>query len=271
MQALKSIAKAVIPESLWKRARAWKMARIGKEFTPYTTTASFHGMPIQMEVRDPMSEAWYSKGGGMIDEVTFLAKRKMQPGTTVFDIGAHQGIFAVVMAKIVGEGGKVLAVEANPYHAECATKNATLNNAPQITVANVAVASEKGQIRFSNDWGGQTADDLGVLVDAVTIDSLAEKYGMPQTLFIDVEGFECEALKGAKAVLATRPDVFIEVHIGCGLEAAGGSIDTLLALLPDGYTLWAMQDGGGETRPFDKNIPWLKERFFLLASVVGTN
>jgi hypothetical protein len=41
---------------------------------------------------------------------------------------------------------------------------------------------------------------------------------VPDILFIDVEGFEVHALKGATHTLQGRPDCFIEVHVGCGLR-----------------------------------------------------
>ena len=62
----------------------------------------------------------------------------------------------------------------------------------------------------------------------------------PDVLFIDVEGFECEVLKGARETLRERPDVFIEVHSGCGLERFGGSREEILNTFPsDHYTLFA--------------------------------
>jgi hypothetical protein len=70
-------------------------------------------------------------------------------------------------------------------------------------------------------------------VPAVTIDGLTERYGRPGLLFLDVEGYQCQALRGAKATLDLRPDVFVEVHVGYGLEDFGGSVDELLGFFPE--------------------------------------
>jgi hypothetical protein len=66
------------------------------------------------------------------------------------------------------------------------------------------------------------------MVEAITIDSLNQKYGRPDVVFVDIEGFEANALKGAAATLRTAADWFVEVHVGCGLEQYGGSAEQVL-------------------------------------------
>lgn len=76
-------------------------------------------------------------------------------------------------------------------------------------------------------------------VPSVTVDTLAKLYGMPDVVYVDVEGFELAVLNGATEALEGRPDLMIEVHVGCGLEEAGGSANELISLLRGlGYALW---------------------------------
>jgi len=92
---------------------------------------------------------------------------------------------------------------------------------------------------------------------AVSIDDLSETYGRPDLLFIDVEGYECGVLEGAKKTLASSPDCFIETHAGVGLERFHGSVEKLLGLFPQGYQFFISEDQG-EFAPFDEASPVLK-------------
>ena len=106
-------------------------------------------------------------------------------------------------------------------------------------------------------------------VKAVTVDDLALEYGTPDILYIDVEGFECQVLRGASRTLSSRPDCIIEVHAGCGLERAGGSLEDLLRFFPeDDYSLWMMADekpADDETArwPLDRSHPMVRDLFQL--------
>jgi hypothetical protein len=86
-------------------------------------------------------------------------------------------------------------------------------------------------------------------------------------LFIDVEGFEIQALRGASRTLAGQPDCFVEVHVGFGLESAGGCVDEVLAFFPPStYELWVHSEGDASMQPLAQfPAERLRSRFFLLA------
>jgi hypothetical protein len=100
----------------------------------------------------------------------------------------------------------------------------------------------------------------------VSVDELSAERGAPDVLFIDVEGFELEVLRGATETLASKPDLFVEVHQKVGLERAGGTAADVVQLVrAAGYGRLLVS--GGEEQPFEpldgRALP--AERFFLVA------
>lgn len=60
-----------------------------------------------------------------------------------------------------------------------------------------------------------------------------------------MEGYECEALRGARDTLAAGVDCFVEVHGGCGLEKSGGSVAGLPGFFPaERFDLFCGEEGG---------------------------
>src|SRR5256885_12819787 len=105
------------------------------------------------------------------------------------------------------------------------------------------------------------------LVNVVTIDGLSAEFGAPDVLYIDVEGFECEVLKGARRTLeAYTPDCFVEVHLQMGLERYGGSVGMVLSYFPSGvYDLYYCNGEDGLYRQIKTSTVFPHERFYLVA------
>jgi len=71
--------------------------------------------------------------------------RFIRPGMTAVDIGANLGYFTMVMADLVGPGGRVVAFEPNPRMAERARRSAHVNGfAPYTQIHEVALSDEPG-------------------------------------------------------------------------------------------------------------------------------
>jgi FkbM family methyltransferase len=195
-------------------------------------------------------------------ELKFLPRYQTRPGATVFDLGAHQGVYALMLANAVGQRGRVIAVEANQFNVDCLKVNCRLNKVRNVTAVHAAVAEEPGTVFFGRgnngqvDTGGRHEDSQEV--PAVTIDDLTRRYGRPAMLFLDIEGYECQALQGAPATLATRPDVFVEVHVGYGLEDFGGGVDELLEFFPEqDYELYGSNEIDRDpSRSSARAAPW---------------
>ena len=182
----------------------------------------------------------------------------------MFDIGAHQGVIALMLAREVGPGGEVVAVEAEPHNARVALANRDLNEAANLVVLHAAGAARPGSLTVGEGLNGQVDEQTSsgnVEVPAVTVDELAREHGPPQLVMIDVEGYEAHVLEGARAVLEGAAGAFlVEVHEE--LADFGGSASEVLALF-EPFERWVAVEDDDELEPFSGTPP--PGRFFLVA------
>jgi FkbM family methyltransferase len=237
---------------------------------------NYGGVDLTVSIEDPVGEEWYDHDWPVPPEVAALAGSRLKPGARVFDLGAHQAVVALMLSRLVGEKGEVFALEAERHNFEVADRNRALNAAGNLTVLHAAAAAEPGELSFTGGLNGNVLEGGGgVRVTACSVDSLAERYGAPDVVFIDVEGFEHEVLRGAERTLsAGRTDFFVEVHVGYGLESLGGSAQAVLQHFgPDRYTRLVSPARSElehyELEPIEDRPGILSERFFLVSLARG--
>jgi FkbM family methyltransferase len=227
---------------------------------------------LQMELVDFDGALWFDKDypASAFAEIEMLKRHRLVAGAKVFNAGANQFLQAIMMAKEVEPGGLVVAVEPNARNVRAGRKNCELNSVPNIEVVEAAVSSVPGTLWFNRSMNGQVAGkrEAGARpVEAVTIDGLSEKFGRPDVLYIDVEGFECEVLKGARATIETwAPDCFVEAHLRMGLERQGGSVEKICSSFPrKTYQLYYSDGHDGLFRRVEEDTRLPARRFYLLA------
>ena len=159
---------------------------------------------------------------------------------------------------------------------DAARRNRDTNGGANVVIEAAAVSDRMGELTFNRGLNGHVDNGSGqwgtMRVPALTVDSLAERHGTPDVLFIDVEGYELHALRGSQKTLEKCPDCFIEMHVGMGLEAIGmgleangGSVRAVVDALGDRYELFMSNDTQKTPIAFDSEHAMAKERFFLTA------
>jgi len=275
--SFKGAAKLVIPPAVANRIRVARYRWALRRFQCYQVHRSRAGHEFDLWITDPTAKSWYDRNAPeVLPEMAFLAQHRLRAGATVFNCGAFQCLIAMLLAKFVGATGKVIAVEASPHNYQAAVRNCRLNNAGNVEVINAAVSDSPAPVEFNCRANGQVDDGTGawgkIAVPSVSVDELALRYGAPDVLFVDVEGFESKVLKGATDTIERyRPDCFFEMHVGCGLEKFGGSVKSITDPLHSlGYRLWMSNPELDTFIPFSESSPMVEARFFLIATTAAS-
>jgi FkbM family methyltransferase len=268
---IRRFARTITPAPVRRYLQRRKLERLVAAFRRRVVEHRYGDVSLRVELADPLAAGWYDHDWPLPAELAVLRRGRLLQGARVFDVGAHQGVVGLMLAQCVGSGGRVVLVEPNPHNAAQCVRNAELNDMTWVDVERAAVSDSNGTLRFNNGLNGAAAelsDYAGEMtVPAVMIDTLTARHGPPDVVFVDVEGFECRALAGATRTFAFRPDWFVEVHVGCGLEAAGGSVTDVLNHFPrSAFDRFVHSENEPEAIPLEFAPPAkLEARFFLTA------
>lgn len=273
MSAIRRAFLRMIPPAFAGRLRGWRVRRLIATFPVRFVKHRYGAGDLRVHLGDPLAAGWYDHDWAEIPEIAVLRGTCLRAGARVFDVGAHQGIVALMLAREVGSSGQVIAVEPNPHNAAAAIKNRDLNQLHQVEIVEAAVSDRSGTVIFSEGLDGQLDDGSGdggrMTVVSTTVDDIAARFGMPDVVMIDAEGAECMILAGAQRVLASKAAFAVEVHVGCGLEKLGGSVDRLFAFFPSNrYAVLGRSEADETFRPVTEDDPLTRDRFFLLALAV---
>ena len=175
--------------------------------------------------------------------------RHIRPGMVAYDVGANVGYISLMLARAIGESGRVLAFEPLPANAERIRRNAALNpEGSRVELHELAVSNGPGTVHFrvhtSNAMGrmetveGRT-EGYGESIEVATagLDELVFERGLPapDVIKMDIEGGEVLALPGATRLLVEKhPLILLELH---GPQAAKVAWDVLHSA---GYRLFRL-------------------------------
>jgi len=145
---------------------------------------------------------------------------RLKRGDVFVDVGAHIGKYSVVVAKVVGENGLVIAIEPHPENYKVLNRNVRLNNLNNVIALNIAAWSKEGKLKLFIGKGSDLHSvkrDHGLgfyYVQAKALDDVLDALNIRKVDYvkIDVEGAELEVLKGMERTLKRfRPIVIVEI------------------------------------------------------------
>jgi FkbM family methyltransferase len=208
--------KASLPAWAWSGLQHAKAKFSEWTFRHRIVRHSYGGRSMLVHLKDPVAQDWYDCDWHRLEEIELLTQFRLKPGARVFDIGAHQFVVAMMLASEVGNGGSVVAVEPNPFNVRMGKLNIQSNGFENIVQLQAMVSSTNGSGVMSHQLNGRPLSSepgsSGLAVPSMTIDELARRYGAPDVVFVDIEGYEFEALKAANDAMSHNTDWCVELH-----------------------------------------------------------
>ena len=192
---------------------------------------------LRCQLTDPEQSAEFNNFVGYCDRSMCL-----------FDIGASYGAFSFVAAHF---GGTAVAVDPSPIAAQLIRLQTRLNGFDKhIRIVEACVSDAVGEVEmlssgvFSDGYmriaRGRSSGDL-TKTRAVTIDQLADQFGPPTHIKIDVEGYEAAVVRGAKRTLTRlAPLLFLELHNEMIRSEGGDPSGVLEDLAEMGYEMFSV-------------------------------
>jgi FkbM family methyltransferase len=234
----------------WIGARLGKppgFERVARRIAPMERCAS---LPEICLVRDGMlfitrlgvPIGWHVAVFGSYEpELRQIVSGLLPPGGIAIDVGANVGWHTLLMSRLAGRQGRVLAIEPNPSVSAELRRNLQINRTQNVEVMVCAVGGAEGVLSLlapaANEPGaasghvvaaGETGPGV-ISAPARTLDAIVAEANVDRLDFIklDIEGYEWPALRGGEKTIARfRPPIVFEFDVSYA-PRGGGSSDVL--------------------------------------------
>jgi len=156
---------------------------------------------------------------------TKMLAKQLRKDMICLDIGANIGYYTLLESKIVGNNGKIIAIEPSPVNFSKLQKNIQMEGATNIEVYNLAAGDKDGKIKFllkkqSNLSRIVSEDEIKpsdniVEVPIRKLDGFLEERALKKLDFLrmDVEGYEFFIYMGIRnSIRKFSPTMQIEIH-----------------------------------------------------------
>lgn len=214
------------------------------------TVSLGYGLRLEIDLSNAMGREIYYHGAHEPEIASFLSNF-LKPGMTFVDVGANVGEVTMLAAHLVGNQGKVYAVEVSPNTLPRLRRNLALNELANVEIVEAAICDRDDPVSFYLGKGmdsgsssiSQPHDYFGEMltVPGMRLDTLASSRSLHRIdcIKMDIEGAEMAALRGCERLLAGPypPVVIFEYHRDVA-SRMGWTLDEASGLLRNyGYTV----------------------------------
>jgi len=194
-------------------------------------------------------------GGCVEPEVSHLLARTLRPGDYAIDGGANVGFFTILMSKLVGPDGFVLAFEPGPNNLYKLKENINLNKCKNIEIVAKPLSDKHETLQFflcqdgsknslapHLDTRGNTLLEAAVLDDYATED-ICRKLRL---IKLDIEGAELLAMQGGMQLLGEEGCPYIVMELNNeALPKFKASFESVRDFMREqGYDMFLLHESG---------------------------
>ena len=224
---IKGLAHFTAELIFWRLANAraiyrlWRWKKLIRESGAFGPWREIDGVRFYLNAKDTGLSAELAVEGVHEPRLTAALRQLLRPGMVVADVGANIGYFALLAARRVSPGGKVIALEPFPESYCLLVKNVRANGLANVVPLQVAAGDAARcatlHVYEKANWNRLGAPGPGVLgavpVQVEALDILLSAERRVDLVRMDVEGAEYEVLLGARGILTRDlPYLVIEVH-----------------------------------------------------------
>ena len=185
----------------------------------------------------------------------------LEGGDVVYDIGSNIGQYTVVLAKVVGENGQVVAFEPQRDSYDALVANVKLNGLEKVQAYRVALGEDnragellvEGTMNRHSKISDTPDTEVGghlEQVDVVRGDDFVvrENLPLPRAVKVDVEGYEYYVLRGLQQTSAHPSCELLVCEIHHGRLPQGVSVEDFPNLVTSlGFSETQLYQRGTET------------------------
>ena len=227
---LRKVGAKLAPEVLKSRARGRLYGyRRSKSKLAFSVSGEESGLFIQIDKRIKLylTEAdlddfmfHFATNGASIEEMCGFIKIA-ETARTLFDVGAHRGLFSLVFCGC-NQANSAVAYEPSPLLIRTAEELVRKNGfESRISLEPCAIGDKREVVSASLDssefirFCAEEHSQQKVKVQMTTLDEECSRLGIyPDIVKIDIEGYEYEALLGARNMLTRKkPVICLELHL----------------------------------------------------------
>lgn len=238
------------PEQDWNCYRDFAPSRVMERFADVflnTVTHHYQGKSWRLFKNDGISQGLLQQRAWE-PHVTAALESLLEPGATAIDVGANFGYHTLRMSELVGDTGKVFAIEPERVLYQQLLRNVEVNECRNVIALSIAIGARAEICRMTPAQWWLDDQNLGDCFMATSgrstvslrLDDVA--FARLDLIKLDVQGYEVECLAGMRRTLERhRPYLIVEIEEYC-LNRFGASSKQLITALRDlGYVVLLLE------------------------------